>query len=71
MTAEDLVRQYGRDLIGRKVRTIPIGDWTGGICTVTDIEPDGQAPEIVFSVRRDSDGEETGVFDEEPCEVVQ
>ena len=69
MTAQELVNQLGADLIGREVLTVAIGEWPGGFATVTEIEPDPAAPEIVFQVRSEEHGE-MGVFGHEPIAHV-
>lgn len=70
--AYELFRRYGGDLVGKRVSTMAIGDWTGGVCEVIKLQPDRKgAPEIVFQVRRLSDGAEMGVFDFEACEIVE
>lgn len=60
--AGELAKAMGKRLVGREVCTEAIGQWSGGRCVVTRVRPDRAAPEIVFSVRRLSDGEEMGVF---------
>lgn len=70
MTAAQAVADLGIGLIGRHVRTIRYGEWTGGTCEVIGLLPDPNAPEIVFEVRRISDGEEIGVFGHEPVTLL-
>lgn len=69
-SASELRESLGTSLIGRHVRTIPYGQWTGGECEVTRLHNDPEAPEIVFLVRRIADGEECGVFADEPVELM-
>jgi hypothetical protein len=61
MTAKQLTKTHGASLIGRRIETEAIGEYSGGIATVTEIAPDPQAPEIVFNVRHPTYGE-IGVF---------
>ena len=61
-SAGSLVKAMGKSLVGCEVETEAIGEWSGGRCVVTHVKPDRAAPEIVFQVRRLSDGEEMGVF---------
>lgn len=69
MIAIALVRKLGSALIGRKVVTVPFGDWKGGEATVLDLGTDPKAPEIVMNVRSDTLGE-IGVFWYEPIKLV-
>jgi hypothetical protein len=67
--------EYGSSLIGKTIITQKIGDWPGGICIVTDVNPDENAPEICFSVKRVCDDSfngirEIGVFDWEYVMVL-
>jgi len=55
----------GLQLIGKTILTLPMGGWPGGLCTITKIEPDPAAPEIVFNVKNIITGEEIGMFDDE------
>ena len=64
-TAGNLVQRFGASLIGRTVRTEAMGSWHGGDCVVIDLGDDPGAPEIVMNVKRLSDGEEIGVFEQE------
>lgn len=66
MTAADLVSAHGPHLLGRRVTTQPMGAWEGGDCDVVQLEPDPNAPEIAFQVRRATDGATIGVFAREP-----
>ena len=68
--ADVLAAKLGEKLIGRRVITAAIGDWQGGRCEVFALSLDPGAPEIVFNVRRLSDGKEMGVFDYEPVDLV-
>lgn len=58
-------------LVGRRVYTFPMGCWTGGVCTIIEVAPDPNAPDIAFQVRRDSDCAEIGVFGFEDVEVLR
>lgn len=50
MRCDTLVGRFGHGLIGRRVDTPPLGEYPGGIATITRITPDPNAPEIVFQV---------------------
>lgn len=69
--ASELFLSLGTALVGRRVRTIPIGEWPGGECEVISLHDDPGAPEIVFIVRRIADGEECGVFADEPVDLLE
>jgi|GEM_PF-3351571 hypothetical protein len=62
MTAKQLIDIHGTSLIGQRVDTEAIGEYPGGIATVTELAPDPQAPEIVFTVQHPTFGQ-MGVFD--------
>jgi hypothetical protein len=51
LTAEELVKEYGKSLIGRKVMTQKVGFWPGGLARVISLNPDPNAPEIIMMVR--------------------
>ena len=59
----------GQRLVGRQVVTEAIGFWPGGLAEVIDIEPDPEAPDIVFRVRSSVYGE-VGIFEGETVELV-
>ena len=64
--AKDTVDSMPADLlIGMDILTPAHGAWTGGVCTITEIEPDHAAPEIVMQVVRLADGETIGIFEDE------
>lgn len=63
--ADDAVEKFGADLVGMEVLTEPYGDWPGGRCKVTEIQPDDGATEIVFQVELLETGDDIGVFDHE------
>ncbi len=69
MTAKQLIDIHGASLVGQRVETEAIGEYPGGIATVTELAPDPQAPEIVFNVRHPAYGE-IGVFDWELVALV-
>ena len=69
MTAKQLIEIHGTSLIGQRVDTEAIGEYPGGIATVTELAPDPQAPEIVFTVQHPSYGD-IGVFDWELVTLV-
>lgn len=64
-----LVKVYGPKLIGQQVDTPAMGDYPGGIALVTEIEPDPNAPEIVFQVEHPTFGG-VGVFENEQVRIV-
>jgi hypothetical protein len=68
MIAREILQKYKENLIGKPVLTEQIGDWPGGLATVTEIEPDPGAPEIVFNV--ESEHGAVGVFEYEYCLVL-
>lgn len=70
MTAERLVILTGMTLVGQMVNTEAIGDWPGGVCEVTEVDPDPASPEIAFNVRDPITGEEIGVFDYEEVQLL-
>ncbi len=61
-SAVQAVSVYGAALIGAAIITDPVGPWPGGVCDVTQIDPDPNAPEIVMLVRHRATGAEIGVF---------
>ncbi len=69
MTAKQLTIIHGPSLIGRRVETEAIGEYPGGIATVTELAPDPEAPEIDFKVRHHNYGE-IGVFEWERVALV-
>lgn len=52
MTAKLLLKQYGNQLLGRQIITVPMGQWPGGVAEIVKLRPDENAPEIVFEVRK-------------------
>jgi len=70
MRADELLKKYGRDLIGKVINTNPMGVYPGGMAIITEIEPDSAAPEIVFYVYHMSCGE-IGVFKEEIVSLIE
>jgi len=52
MNAKQLVKKYGKKLIGREVITVPMGDWPGGRAKVVDLG-DGNDLSIVMNVLKD------------------
>jgi len=81
-TAKELLDEFGEGLIGRRVRTLPLGAWPGGSARIVKVRPDPEAPEIVFEVRGtgqkvqnaiaagDLEDEVMGVFDYEEVELL-
>lgn len=69
MTAKQLIDIHGTSLIGQRIETEAIGEYPGGIAIVTELAPDPQAPEIVFTVQHPSYGD-IGVFDWELVTLV-
>lgn len=50
--------------VGTIILTYPMGEWLGGYATITEINPDPKAPEIVFQVKS-LNGDEIGVYGNE------
>jgi hypothetical protein len=63
--AKQLLTKTGIKLVGKNVITQKMGLWPGGLAIVTELNPDPNAPEIVFNVRHSRTGEEIGVFEDE------
>lgn len=63
--AKQMLTEFGKQLVGKTIITMPVGLWPGGLAKVTELNPDPNAPEIVFNVRHAQTGEEIGVFDDE------
>lgn len=77
MKAIQLRAVYGEWLIGRQVNTEAIGDYPGGIATVTGLRPDPGCPDIVFTVKHptwrteDHLEGEIGICAQEYCSLVE
>ncbi len=69
LRASELAKVLGESLVGRRVKTIQMGEYPGGIAVVTEIAPDPNAPEIAFNVKLPG-YDVIGVFDYEPVELV-
>lgn len=69
MNARALVQKLGKHLVGRSVNTSAVGDYPGGVATVIEIEPDKNAPEIVFQVNLPGWGD-IGVFEHEEVSLL-
>jgi hypothetical protein len=69
MKANQLVQKLGQKLLGQMVNTPAMGEYPGGVATVTQIAPDQHAPEIVFQVNLPHYGE-IGVFDHEDVSLL-
>jgi len=69
VSAWRLVNKHGAKLIGQQVDTPQMGDYPGGVATVTEIEPDPSAPEIVFQVEHPTFGS-IGVFENERVRMI-
>lgn len=63
VNAKALVDQYGEKLIDLQITTQAMGEWPGGLASVTMVWPDASCPEIVMQVANDHG--EIGVFAEE------
>ena len=68
MLAKDLWGMYGGHLVGRQIITEAVGDWPGGVATITQSMPDPAAPEIVYQV--ESAHGEIGIFDGEEVTLL-
>lgn len=64
VSAKGLVKAHGQNLVGKKVVTPAMGEYPGGVATVTEIAPDPNAPQIVFEVEHSTFGR-IGVFEYE------
>ena len=62
---------FAEKLLGRQVITQEMGLFKGGLCTVTAINPDPMAPEIVCHVRHNETGEELGIFNDEVLSLIE
>jgi hypothetical protein len=69
VSAKKLVKKLGSKLVGQKVRTPQMGEYPGGVATVTEIAPDPNAPEIVFNVSHPTFGP-IGVFEYEQVKLA-
>jgi hypothetical protein len=70
MKAGTLVKRFGKKLLGKRVNTPAVGEYPGGVATVIEIQPDKNAPEIVFQVNLPEWGE-IGVFEHEQVSLVK
>lgn len=79
MMADQAVEQFGDQLVGRLIITVPYGDWQGGAARVLAVNPDPGAPDIVMTVKaerrtqfdsRTNIGKEIGVFDHEEVGLI-
>ena len=69
VTAKRLVETHGAELIGQQVWTPPMGDYPGGVATVTEVAHDPNAPEISFLVEHPTEGC-MGIFEYEHVRIV-
>jgi len=69
MKANELVKEYGVNLIGKKVWTEAMGDYPGGVAIVTAVNEDPGAPELVITVKH-PDFESMGIFDWEDIYII-
>jgi hypothetical protein len=69
MNAKQLVKREGDDLLGRQIKTRPMGEYPGGIATVYDLGHDPAAPEIVMNVVLPGWGT-IGVFEQEEVDLL-
>lgn len=56
MVAGDAAKQFGEQLVGRVILTPTFGDWKQCRAVVTQMAPDPQSPEIVFTVYNERQG---------------
>lgn len=73
MRADTILSLYGTALIGKQILTPALGDYPGGWATVTEINPDENAPDIPFMVDNPSwiyagDGR-IGILEYEQCMI--
>ena len=73
MKASAMVRKYGKKLIGKKISTLRMGDYPGGVATVMGIKPDPKAPEIVMDVSNPDyeNGDPIGIFAYEQVDFLE
>lgn len=59
--------------VGAKILTLPMGNWEGGECIITEIPEDEEFEHdnISLIVNRVSDGEEMGIFNNELVRVTE
>jgi len=69
MKANQLVQKLGQKQLGQMVNTPAAGEYPGGVATVTQLAPDGNAPEIAFQVSLPQWGT-IGVFEHEDVSVL-
>ena len=69
MKANQLVQKLGQKFLGQMVNTPAVGEYPGGVATVTQVAPDENAPEIAFQVRLPHWGE-IGVFDHKDVSLL-
>jgi hypothetical protein len=74
LLAGDIVQAWGKALVGRKILTFPMGEYTGGEAVITKISPDRATPDIAFIVKNDSweddqGSHEIGVFGHEEVDI--
>ena len=75
-SAADVVKKYGKSLVGKRVMTQAVGEWPGGEAIVTKVRHDKNAPEIVCLVRScnakvNKQFGEMGCFHDEQMEVLE
>lgn len=75
MRADQLVKKYGKKLVGREVDTPAMGEYPGGIATVSQVKHDKSAPEISFLVihptwTNEEGNGEMGIFEYEECTLI-
>lgn len=63
--AGSVAAALSESLLGRQVITPKVEMFTGGLCTVIELNPDVNAPEIVLQVRNEETSEEIGIFADE------
>lgn len=51
--ADEAVQRFGKQLLGRKILTLSLGAYPGGVARAIGLRPDKNAPDIVLQVRHD------------------
>jgi hypothetical protein len=73
MQAGEAVKRFGNTLIGQVIQTEAMGKYPGGPATVSQINPDIGAPDIVLNVKSPAydNGRDIGIFEDENIGVEE
>lgn len=71
--AGEAVKRFGNTLIGQVIQTEAMGKYPGGPATVSQINPDIGAPDIVLNVKSPAydNGRDIGIFEDENIGVEE